>query len=60
MPPVLGKEAVDFAQSLMFDVGFQQCEGLRHWYSAEMLRDIILFLQRRLECNLLSQLRAVK
>jgi pimeloyl-ACP methyl ester carboxylesterase len=47
--PVLAKEAVELLQPLQFDVEFQQYEGLGHWYSPEMLRDIILFLQRSTE-----------
>lgn len=44
VPTTLGQEAKEFLQILGFDVEFQLYKGLHHWYSPEMLRDIILFL----------------
>ena len=47
VPLTLGKEAVDLLQRIGLDVKCMEYEGLAHWYSGEMLRDIVLFIQRR-------------
>ena len=47
VPTVQGQEAQELLQVLGLDVEFQRYDGLGHWYSPDMLHDIIQFLQRK-------------
>ena len=47
VPVQLGREAADFLRNLHFGIEYFEYEGLAHWYSGEMLRDILRFLARR-------------
>ncbi|KAH6629540.1 phospholipase/carboxylesterase family protein-like protein [Boeremia exigua] len=44
VPCELGRSAADFLRSIDIKVDWKEYEGLGHWYSDEMLRDIIRFL----------------
>jgi predicted esterase len=47
VPSVMGRSAADFLGDLDVDVTWKEYEDLGHWYSEDMLRDIIQFLQER-------------
>ncbi|KAF2443001.1 alpha/beta-hydrolase [Karstenula rhodostoma CBS 690.94] len=42
-----GRQAVEFLRAIDADIEWNEYEGLDHWYSADMLRDIIDFIKRR-------------
>ncbi|KAH7076708.1 phospholipase/carboxylesterase family protein-like protein [Paraphoma chrysanthemicola] len=46
IPCAYGKLAAGFLRNVKVDVEWHEYEGLGHWYSADMLRDIIQFLDR--------------
>lgn len=43
----LGRSAAGFLEAMEIDVQWKEYTGLGHWYSGEMLRDMILFLEAR-------------
>lgn len=43
----LGREANACVHDLSGDVSWKEYEGLRHWYSAEMLADMVAFLKAK-------------
>jgi predicted esterase len=45
VPSAIGKLAAEFLSSLDVNVAWKEYEGLGHWYSQDMLRDVVLFLQ---------------
>lgn len=47
VPTTQGEEAQALLQLLGFDVEFRRYDGLGHWYSPDMLHDIVQFLQRK-------------
>jgi pimeloyl-ACP methyl ester carboxylesterase len=46
-----GKEAAECLRALGFDVSWSEYQGLGHWYSAEMLTDMTIFLRARAGCE---------
>ncbi|KAK3196904.1 hypothetical protein K4F52_000248 [Lecanicillium sp. MT-2017a] len=44
----LGRSAVNVVRSLGYEAEWHEYEGLGHWYSAKMLRDLVSFLDARL------------
>lgn len=54
VPFSLGQEAASFLRSLKVDVTFREYPGLGHWYSNEMLRDIVIFIKGHLDTTELS------
>ncbi|KAL5388191.1 hypothetical protein DPSP01_003180 [Paraphaeosphaeria sporulosa] len=42
-----GKQAADFLRAIDIDLEWNEYEGLGHWYSGDMLRDVVDFLKRR-------------
>ncbi|KAH7086895.1 phospholipase/carboxylesterase family protein-like protein [Paraphoma chrysanthemicola] len=46
VPFAFGESAANFLRHVNVDVEWHEYEGLGHWYSADMLRDIIQFLDR--------------
>lgn len=46
VPVRLGQEAACFMRELGIDTDFIQYDGLGHWYSEQMLKDIISFIDR--------------
>ena len=49
VPLELDREAADFLRFLDFDVEYREYDGLTHWYSGQMLQDIIQFFQLKTE-----------
>ncbi|KAI8930940.1 hypothetical protein NX059_011955 [Plenodomus lindquistii] len=47
VPRTFGKLATDFLGSIDVDVTWKEYEGLGHWYSEDMLQDIIEFLKEK-------------
>ena len=47
VPMKLGEEANEILRLLEFDVELRLYERLGHWYSSEMLQDIVSFLQQK-------------
>jgi len=47
VPSAFGKLANDFLKSLNVDVTWKEYGGLGHWYSKEMLRDVVCFLKEK-------------
>jgi predicted esterase len=45
VPKLFGKLAADFLDYINVDVTWKEYEGLGHWYSENMLRDVVLFLK---------------
>lgn len=45
VPPALGKEAVELLRALEVEVEFKDYVGLGHWYSGQMLHDIVNFIR---------------
>jgi predicted esterase len=45
VPSAIGKLAADFLSNIDVDVAWKEYEGLGHWYSEDMLRDVVQFLQ---------------
>ena len=45
VPVELGRAAADFVKSLDVNVEWKEYEGQGHWYSADMLRDVVRFLK---------------
>lgn len=45
VPSAFGKLANEFLGSLDVDVNWKEYDGLGHWYSEDMLRDIVCFLK---------------
>jgi hypothetical protein len=46
---ILGREAVDCLERLGFEVCWREYQSLGHWYSGQMLRDMVLFLREKKE-----------
>ena len=46
VPLALGREAAGLLRKVNLQVEYKEYEGLGHWYSGEMLRDIVLFIER--------------
>ncbi|KAF1920878.1 phospholipase/carboxylesterase family protein-like protein [Ampelomyces quisqualis] len=44
VPCQIGKLGADFLRSMYANVTWQDYEGLGHWYSPDMLRDVVLFV----------------
>ncbi|CBX96514.1 similar to phospholipase/carboxylesterase family protein [Plenodomus lingam JN3] len=49
VPHTFGKLAADFLDSINVDVTWKEYEGLGHWYSEDMLRDVIEFLKEKVK-----------
>ncbi|KAJ4360063.1 uncharacterized protein N0V89_000622 [Didymosphaeria variabile] len=47
LPHEQGKQAAEFLRAIDVNVKWKEYEGLGHWYSTEMLRDIVDFLKER-------------
>ncbi|KAF2740615.1 alpha/beta-hydrolase [Polyplosphaeria fusca] len=45
VPFQLGRQSAEVLQSLGLNVTWRDFEGLGHWYSADMLRDVVAFIQ---------------
>jgi hypothetical protein len=45
VPRKLGSLAAEFLDGIGVDVEWKEYEGLGHWYSADMLRDVVVFLK---------------
>jgi predicted esterase len=45
VPSQLGKAAVQLLEALEYNVQWAEYAGLAHWYSEDMLRDMILFIR---------------
>lgn len=45
VPCAIGKLAAEFLRSMDIHTDWKEFEGLGHWYSEEMLRDIVIFLK---------------
>lgn len=43
----LGRQAHSFLEAIGLEASWREYEGLGHWYSGPMLRDIIVFLQNK-------------
>ncbi|KAF1942340.1 alpha/beta-hydrolase [Clathrospora elynae] len=46
VPTKYGQQAASLLRDIDVTMGWKEYEGLGHWYSADMLRDIATFLQR--------------
>ena len=46
VPTELGREAASFLQSMDASLEWHEYEGLGHWYSSEMLKDLTGSLKR--------------
>ena len=46
---ILGKEASNCLKHLKMETSWKEYEDLGHWYSADMLRDMVNFLRTRLD-----------
>lgn len=44
---VLGRRAAECLVAMKADVCWKEYEGLGHWYSGEMLRDVVDFIDRK-------------
>jgi predicted esterase len=45
VPSAIGRLAADFLRNVDVNVTWKEYEGLGHWYSEDMLRDIVRFLE---------------
>lgn len=45
VPVVIGRAAGEFLKDVDVEVVWKEYEGLGHWYSEDMLRDVVLFLK---------------
>lgn len=51
VPTSLGRAAVSCLENMDIDVHWEKYRGLDHWYSGDMLRDIVVFLKAHTDWN---------
>ena len=60
VPLSLGKEAAALLRQVDLDVEYKEYQGLGHWYSGEMLCDIVCFIQRQAKSSTQTSSKEVR